>query len=47
MTLQELLDIIIQHQLIKESRIEPIRTAVTQYAAMLGMEPARVPAHGL
>jgi integrase len=40
MTLQGLLDMAIQHQLIKETRIEPIRTAVTQYAAMLGVGPA-------
>jgi hypothetical protein len=30
----------IQHQLIKETRMEPMRTAVTQYAAMLGVGPA-------
>ena len=40
MTLQELLDMAIQHQLIKETRIKPMRTAVTQYAAMLGVDPA-------
>ena len=40
MTLQELLDRAMQHQLIKETRIKPMRTAVTQYAAMLGVDPA-------
>jgi hypothetical protein len=40
MTLQEVLEMAIQHQLIKETRIEPMRTAVTQYAAMLGVGPA-------
>ena len=40
MTLQELLDMAIQHQPIKETRIEPIRTAVRHYAAMLGVDPA-------
>jgi hypothetical protein len=40
MTLQELLDMAIQHQLIKETRIEPMRTAVRHYAAMLGVDPA-------
>jgi len=30
MTLQELLDIAIQHQMMKETRIEPMRTAITQ-----------------
>jgi integrase len=39
MTLQELLDIAIQHQLIKDTRIEPMRTAITHYAAMLGVDP--------
>ena len=40
MTLQELLDMAIQHQLIKDQRIQPMWTAVTQYAAMLGVDPA-------
>jgi hypothetical protein len=40
MTLQELIDAAIQHQFIKETRIEPMRTAVTHYAAMLGVAPA-------
>jgi hypothetical protein len=40
MTLQELLDIAIQHQMIKETRMAPMRTAVTHYAAMLGVDPA-------
>jgi integrase len=40
MTLQELLDRAMQHQLIKETRIKPMRTAVTQYASMLGVDPA-------
>jgi hypothetical protein len=39
MTLQELLEMAIQHQLIKETRIEPMRTAVTHYAVMLGVAP--------
>jgi hypothetical protein len=40
MTLQELLDAAMQHQLINETRIEPMRKAVRHYAAMLGMDPA-------
>jgi hypothetical protein len=40
MTLQELLDAAIQHPLIKETRMEPMRTAVTHDAAMLDVDPA-------
>jgi hypothetical protein len=38
MTLQQLLDAAIRHQLITDQRLQPLRTAVTQYAAMLGVE---------
>jgi hypothetical protein len=40
MTLEELLDRAMQHQLIKETRVKPMRTAIRQYAAMLGAAPA-------
>ncbi len=40
MTLQQLLDASIEQHLIKPKRIPPMRTAVTQYAAMLGVDPA-------
>ena len=32
-----------QHQLITDQRRQPMRTAVTQYAAMLGVDPAACP----
>jgi integrase len=40
MTLQELLDAAIQHQLLTETRIKPMRTAVHHYAALSGVDPA-------
>jgi integrase len=39
MTVQDLLDRAIQHQLIKDQHIQPMRTAVRHYAAMLGVDP--------
>ncbi len=40
MTLQQLLDAAIQHNLLKPTRIGTMRTAVRQYATMLGVDPA-------
>jgi integrase len=43
MILQELLDTVISRNLLTPSRIPPLRTAVKQYAAMLGVDPSRCP----
>jgi hypothetical protein len=43
MTLQELLETMIHEGIMPPSRIPPMRTAVKQYAAMLGMDPAQCP----
>jgi hypothetical protein len=43
MTLHELLDTVIQHGDLTPARIPPMRTAVKQYAAMLGMDAAHCP----
>src|ERR1700752_4766765 len=43
MTLQQLIETAIQQQFIKETRLKPMRTAVTHYAAMFGVEPAECP----
>jgi hypothetical protein len=40
MTCPQLLNAVTQHQRLTEQRLQPMRMAVTQYAAMLGMEPA-------
>jgi hypothetical protein len=43
MTLQNLLDDVIQQGQLTPSRIPPMRTAVKQYAAMLSVDPAQCP----
>ena len=40
MTLQQLLDAAIQQNHLTPTRVGPMRTAVTHYAAMLGVDPA-------
>jgi hypothetical protein len=43
-TLKEVLDALIERQFIPQSRLGPIRTAITQYAIILGYpEPAECP----
>ena len=47
MTLQELLDRAMQHQLIKETRMKPMRTAISAVCGDVRCGPGRVPARGL